>query len=84
MGSGGTRSPLKHSPYSEIEMTNIEISIQEEQIHEFMAEHLDAMNFEGYTDMILRERPQLYNFEKEQFIRMHCEPLINRSKSLKR
>lgn len=42
---------------------------------ELFHEQLDSLNFEGYAAMLYNESPQLYNFEKEQFLRMYCEPV---------
>ena len=58
-------------------MANIAIQEPIDKI-EFFHEQLDHINFQGYAEMISRESPQLYNFEKEQFLRMYCQPIINK------
>lgn len=52
--------------------------------YELFHEQLDALNFEGYSEMLYKESPQLYEFEKEQFLRNYCDPIIIAAKSRKR
>jgi hypothetical protein len=64
-------------------MTNIHKTSYSDSAVELFHEQIDALNFEGYAAMLAAESPQLYNFEKEQFLRMYCEPIIYNQKQRK-
>lgn len=64
-------------------MTNIQQLHYSDSAIELFHEQIDALNFEGYAAMLAAESPQLYNFEKEQFLRMYCEPIIYNQKRRK-